>query len=580
MHDIVIRGGTVIDGSGKPAFTGDVAIAGGRIVGVGGKQGPARRDIDADGLLVTPGWVDVHTHYDGQAMWDPLLAPSCWHGVTTVMFGNCGVGFAPVKKEHHGALMDLMEGVEEIPNPVLAAGLNWEWETFPQYMDELDRRARAIDIGAQLAHLPLRVYVMGDRAIRREPATADDIAEMRRLTVEALQCGAFGFTTSRTNSHKTPDGDLVPSRDADDHELLGIGVGDERHRHRRLRHEQRFRRRGVRVALDAQAREATPAVRSGSCLTDRYSDPQRWRRLMKAVHEARAEGLSFTAQTAGRPIGVMMGIGTALNPFTVRPSYKALESLPIEEQRRRLRDPEMRRKILSEQPSDAEVAKLAQFRQVVAKRFDKFFVMGNPPDYEPGPEKSVAAIAQREGRTPEEVAYDYILEDGQYLYFPVVHYVTGDHEPIREMLNDPGVLLGLSDGGAHCTSIIDAGMPSYMLTHWGRDRTRGPKLPLEMLVKRQTSETADFFGLADRGRLAPGLRADVNLIDFDGMRMQKPELIHDMPANGRRFVQRVTGYEATLVAGQPIFERGEHTGALPGKLVRAGQVGDGLQAAE
>jgi N-acyl-D-aspartate/D-glutamate deacylase len=578
MHDIVIRGGSIIDGSGAPAFTGDVAIAGGRIAAVGGKQGPARREIDADGLLVTPGWVDVHTHYDGQAMWDPLLAPSCWHGVTTVMFGNCGVGFAPVKKEHRSALMDLMEGVEEIPNPVLAAGLNWEWETFPQYMDELDRRPRAIDVAAQIAHLPLRVNVMGDRAVRREAATPDDIASMRDLTVEALRSGAFGFTTSRTDSHKTPDGDLVPSRDADDHELLGIGQAlgitgtgafgmnsdfdDEDYELRWMRKQARATGRPVWFLL-----------------TDRYTDPGRWRRLMKAVHAARAEGLPVTAQMAGRPIGVMMGIGTALNPFTVRPTYKQIESLPIEEQRRRLRDPEMRRAILAERPSEAEVARLAQFRQLVTTRFDKFFTMGNPPDYEPGPEKSVGAIAARENRTPDEVAYDYMLEDGQYLYFPVVNYVTGDHEPIREMLNDPACLLGLSDGGAHCTSIIDAGVPSYMLTHWGRDRTRGPKFPLEMLVKRQTSETANFFGLTDRGRLAPGLRADLNVIDFNGMRMQKPELIHDMPANGRRFVQRVTGYEATVVAGQPIFERGEHTGALPGKLVRAPHSGEMLQAA-
>ena len=578
MHDIVIRGGSIIDGSGAPAFTGDVAIAEGRIAAVGGKQGPARREIDADGLLVTPGWVDVHTHYDGQAMWDPLLAPSCWHGVTTVMFGNCGVGFAPVKKEHRGALMDLMEGVEEIPNPVLAAGLNWEWETFPQYMDELDRRPRAIDVAAQIAHLPLRVHVMGDRAVRREAATPDDIATMRDLTVEALRSGAFGFTTSRTDSHKTPEGDLVPSRDADDHELLGIGqalgiTGTGAFGMNSDFDDEDYELRWMRKQAKATGRPVW------FLLTDRYTDPGRWRRLMKAVHAARAEGLPVTAQMAGRPIGVMMGIGTALNPFTVRPTYKQIESLPIEEQRRRLRDPEMRRAILAERPSEAEVAKLAQFRQLVTTRFDKFFTMGNPPDYEPGPEKSVGAIAAREGRTPDEVAYDYMLEDGQYLYFPVVNYVTGDHEPIREMLNDAACLLGLSDGGAHCTSIIDAGVPSYMLTHWGRDRTRGPKLPLEMLVKRQTSETANFFGLTDRGRLAPGLRADLNVIDFDGMRMQKPELIHDMPAHGRRFVQRVTGYEATVVAGQPIFERGEHTGALPGKLVRAPRSGEALSAA-
>jgi len=577
MHDIVIRGGSIIDGSGKPAFAGDVAISGGRIAAVGGKQGPARRDIKADGLLVTPGWVDVHTHYDGQAMWDPLLAPSCWHGVTTVMFGNCGVGFAPVKKEHHGALMDLMEGVEEIPNPVLAAGLNWEWESFPQFMDELDRRERAIDIAAQIAHLPLRVYVMGDRAIRREPANADDIAEMRRLTIEALNVGAFGFTTSRTDSHKTPDGELVPSRDADADELLGIGSALSVTGTGAFGMNSDFDDEDYELAwMTRLARETGRPV--WFLLTDRYEDPQRWRRLMQAVHGARAKGLSLTAQIAGRPIGVMMGIGTALNPFTVRPSYKEIESLPIEEQRRRLRDPEMRRRILAEKPSDAEVAKLAQFRQLITTRFDRWFTMGNPPDYEPGPEKSVAAIAAREGRTTDEVAYDYILGDGHYLYFPVVNYTAGDHEIIREMLNDPACLLGLSDGGAHCTSIVDAGVPSYMLMHWGRDRARGPRLALEHLVKRQTSETANFFGLTDRGRLAPGLRADVNVIDFEGLTMQKPEIVHDMPASGRRFIQRVSGYEATLVAGAPIFERGEHTGALPGRLVRAAREGASVAA--
>jgi N-acyl-D-aspartate/D-glutamate deacylase len=580
MHDIVIRGGTIVDGTGRAPFTGDVAITGSRIAGVGGKQGPARREIDASGLLVTPGWVDVHTHYDGQAMWDPLLAPSCWHGVTTVMFGNCGVGFAPVKKEHRGALMDLMEGVEEIPNPVLAAGLTWEWESFPEFMDALERRPRAIDIAAQFAHLPLRVYVMGDRAVRREPATADDIAEMRRLTIEALRSGAFGFTTSRTDSHKTPDGDLVPSRDADATELLGIGSALS------ATGSGAF---GVNSDFDDEAYEfawMTKLARETGrpvwfLLTDRYQDPARWRRLIKGVHDARADGLSLTAQIAGRPIGVMMGVGTALNPFNVRPSYHAIERLPIAEQRARLRDPQVRRQILAEAPSLADVEKLGQFRQVVVNRWDLFFPMGNPPDYEPAPEKSIAAIAARTGRSPDEVAYDYITErEAQYLWFPVVNYVTGDHEPIREMLDDPACLLGLSDGGAHCTSVVDAGLPTFMLTHWSRDRRRGPKLPLEAMVKRQTSETAEFFGLTDRGRLAPGLRADVNLIDYGRLQVQKPELVHDMPAGGRRFVQKVDGYEMTIVAGAPLFERGEHTGALPGRLIRAGRDAQVLHAAE
>jgi N-acyl-D-aspartate/D-glutamate deacylase len=402
---------------------------------------------------------------------------------------------------------------------------------------------------------------------------------MRDLTVEALRSGAFGFTTSRTDSHKTPDGDMVPSRDADDHELLGIGqalgiTGTGAFGMNSDFDDEEFELRWIRKQAQSTGRPVW------YLLTDRYADPERWKRLIKATHEMRAHGLPVTAQMAGRPIGVMMGIGTALNPFTVRPSYKKLESLPIEEQRRRLRDPEVRREILADVPSDTEIEKLAQFRQVVAKKFDKFFTMGNPPDYEPGPEKSVAAIAQREGRTPEEVAYDYMLEDGQYLYFPVVNYVTGDHEPIYQMLNDPACLLGLSDGGAHCTSIVDSGVPTFMLTHWSRDRSRGPKLPVEMLIKRQTSETADFFGLSDRGRLTPGLRADINIIDYDKLQVQKPELVHDMPANGRRFVQKVDGYEATFVAGTQIFERGTHTGALPGKLVRDGRIGEGLRAAE
>jgi N-acyl-D-amino-acid deacylase len=468
MHDIVIRGGTIIDGTGRAAFTGDVAIAGERIAEVGGKQGPARREIDATGLLVTPGWVDVHTHYDGQAMWDPLLGPSCWHGVTTTMFGNCGVGFAPVCPQHRGALMELMEGVEEIPGVVLDNGLTWEWESFPDFLDALERRPHAIDIAAQIAHHPLRVYVMGDRAIRLEAASAEDIAEMRRLTIEALRAGAFGFTTSRTDSHKTPVGEMVPSRYAASEELLGIGaalgaVGAGAF--------------GMNSDFDDEAEELSWMTRLAKetgrpvwfLLTDRYEDPERWRRLLTAVHAARAEGAHLTAQIAGRPIGVMLGIGTALNPFSVRPSYRQLDGLSIAEQRRRLRDPTLRRKILDEKPSEEEVSRLAQFRQLITTRWDKFFVMGDPPDYEPSDELSCAAIAAREGRTPDEVAYDYLTEaENRYLFFPVVNYVYGDHEPIREMLTDSATLLGLSDGGAHCASIVDAGVATYMLLHWGR----------------------------------------------------------------------------------------------------------------
>jgi N-acyl-D-aspartate/D-glutamate deacylase len=481
------------------------------------------------------------------------------------------VGFAPVRVEHRSALMDLMEGVEEIPGVVLADGLSWDWESFPDFLDALERKPRAIDIAAQIAHLPLRVYVMGDRAVRFEEARPDDIAQMRRLTAEALRAGAFGFTTSRTDSHKTPTGDMVPSRYAESDELVGIGraLGDVG--------AGAF---GMNSDFDEEEQELAwmkqLAKETGRpvwfLLTDRYEDPERWRRLLKAVHTARAEGANLTAQIAGRPIGVMMGIGTALNPFTVRPTYRKLDGLSIPEQLKRLRDPALRQKILAEQPSAEEVSKLAQFRQLVTTRWDKFFVMGEPPDYEPPEEMSVAAIAKREGRRPDEVAYDYLTAaENRYLFFPVVNYVNGDHAEIHAMLTDSGTLLGLSDGGAHCTSIVDAGVPTYMLAHWGRDRRRGPRLPVEFLVKRQTSETADFFGLQDRGRLKPGLRADVNLIDFENLRFYQPELVNDLPAGGRRFVQRVDGYEATLVAGTPIFEHGQHTGAMPGHLVRAGR---------
>ncbi len=571
MHDIVIRGGTIIDGTGAPGFAGDLAIEGERIVAVGGKAGPGKREIDANGLLVTPGWVDVHTHYDGQATWDPLLAPSSWHGVTTLMFGNCGVGFAPVKPEHRGALMDLMEGVEEIPGTALAEGLAWDWRSFPEFLDALERFPRAIDVAAQIAHHPLRVFVMGDRAVNLEPATADDIASMRALTYEAVKAGAFGFTTSRTDSHKTTKGGMVPARYAEAQELLGIGraLGDAGAGAFGMNSD--FDDEVAEVAWMTQLSKETGRP-VWFLLTDRYSDPVRWRRLIGEVHRARRNGANLTAQISGRPIGVILGIGLALNPFSIRPSYAHLKSLSRAEQLARLRDPELRRTILADQPSQEQLKKLAQFRQLIATRWDRIFVMGDPPDYEPPPEASIASIAASGNRTPDEVAYDYLTEaENRFLFFPVTGYATGDHEPIREMLLDEATLLGLSDGGAHCASIVDAGVPSYMLMHWARDRTRGARLPLELMVRRQTGDTAGFFGFSDRGRLKPGLRADVNLIDYGALRIHAPEIVNDLPAGGQRLVQRVEGYEATLCAGAPIFEKGEHTGALPGKLVRAGR---------
>jgi N-acyl-D-amino-acid deacylase len=571
MHDIVVSGGTIVDGTGAPRFAGDIAIDGARIVAVGGKAGPARRVIDADGLLVTPGWVDVHTHYDGQATWDPVLAPSSWHGVTTILFGNCGVGFAPVRPSHRDALIDLMEGVEDIPGPVLAEGLKWDWESFPDFLDALDRMPRTIDVAAQVPHHPLRVYAMGDRAIRREAATADDIALMRQLTEEALRAGAFGFTTSRTNAHKTTAGEMVPGRFAEIDELTGIGgaIGAA---------GGAF---GMNSDFEDEAAEFAWITRLGReigrpvwfLLTDRPTDPQRWRRIMRGVRQARAAGAMVTAQVAGRPVGVILGIAASLNPFSIRERYKPFETLPLAERLVRLSDPAVRRAILDDRPSAALLNRLGPLVQLIATRWDRMYVMGDPPDYEPRAETSVASIAARTNHTPDEVAYDYLTEDaGHFLFFPVTGYAQDDHEPIREMLTDPATLLGLGDGGAHVAQIVDASMPSYMLTHWARDRARGPGLPLELVVKRLTSETSDFFGFHDRGRLQPGKRADMNLIDFAGLRLRPPEIVHDLPAGGKRLVQRAEGYAATLVAGAPTFERGEPTGARPGRLVRRGAV--------
>ncbi|MGD9618236.1 MAG: amidohydrolase family protein [Alphaproteobacteria bacterium] len=570
MHDIVIRGGTIIDGTGTPGFTGDVAIDGERIAAVGGRAGPARRVIEADGLLVAPGWVDVHTHYDGQATWDPVLAPSSWHGVTTILFGNCGVGFAPVRPEHRAGLIDLMEAIEDIPGTALAEGLQWEWQSFPEYLDALARLPRTIDVAAQVPHHPLRVYVMGERGINRKAATPEDIDAMRRLTKEAVRAGAFGFTTSRTYSHKTNTGELVPGHFAEEEELFNIGraLGDAG--------RGAFGMNSDFVDEEAEFAWMTRLSKETGrpvwfLMTDRVKDPERWRRLLRSVHQARAAGAHITAQVAGRPVGIIMGVAGSFNPFSIRPSYTPLETLPASERLERLRDPEMRRRLLSEEPSERQLARLSQARQNMVGRWDRMYVMGTPPDYEPPQQNSIAAIAARGNSSPQEVAYDYLTEGlDRFLFFPITNYVVGDHGPIREMLTDPATLLGLSDGGAHCGAIVDASVPTFMLTHWGRDRSRGPKLPLEQLVRMQTGATAEFFGFDDRGRLAPGMRADVNLIDFDRLQLHQPEIVHDLPAGGRRLVQRADGYRATLVAGTPTFENGEATGARPGRLVRSG----------
>ena len=569
MHDIVIRGGTIVDGTGAPASQGDVAIDGDRIVQVGGKAGPAKREVKAEGRLVTPGWVDVHTHYDGQATWDPVLAPSSWHGATTIVFGNCGVGFAPVRQQHQQALIDLMEGVEDIPGITLTEGLKWDWESFPEYLDALSRLPRTIDIAAQVAHHPLRVYAMGERAINREFATAEDIETMARLTEEALKAGAVGFTTSRTDQHKTLAGDLVPGRYAEHEELIAIGRAMGRAGRGTFGFLSDFDDEAAEWSWVRQvARESGRPV--WFLLTDRSYDPQRYKRLMDGVRAARADNLPLYAQVAGRPVGLTLGLSTSLNPFGLREGYAELAKLPVAEMMARLRTPDVRRLILSQEASPRLLDVLPPLSRQIATRWDRMYPLGDTPDYEPAPERSIAALAAREGVTPAEYCYDYLVGgDNRMVYFPVTNYVHGDLEVVREMIEDPHTILGLSDGGAHCGVICDASLNTSMLSHWVRDRTRGPRLPLEFVVRRMTSSTADFYGFTDRGRLQPGKKADVNVIDFEGLTLHSPKMIFDLPAGGRRLVQSVDGYDMTICAGAPIFEKGQETGARPGKLVRS-----------
>jgi len=568
MHDLVFRGGTLVDGTGAPAATGDLAVDGGRLAQVGGKAGPARREVDASGCLVAPGWVDVHTHYDGQVTWDPYLTPSSWHGVTTVVMGNCGVGFAPARPDRHQWLIGLMEGVEDIPGTALAEGIDWQWESFPEYMAAIERLPRAIDVAAQVPHGAVRAYVMGERGAKNEASTPEDVAEMARIVREALAAGALGFSTSRTLLHRAIDGEPVPGTFANEQELLGIGraLGEVGH--------------GVfELASDLSPETAEFAwmeklsVETGrpvtfACLQNDF-DPGQWRRSLAATEQAAARGARVVPQVAGRPTGLLLGLQSSFHPFSDHPTYRAeLAALPLAERVRRMRDPAVRARLLAEQPGPN-----FPIAQYIASSLHKLFPLGDPPDYEPPPEKSVKAAAEREGRSPQEVAYDLLLQrDGrELLYFPLLNYAGGDFEAIREMLLHPQAVIGLSDGGAHCGIICDASMPTFLLTHWVRDRQRGARLPLEHVVRMQTANTAALFGLADRGRLAPGLRADVNLIDLANLRIDPPEMVFDLPAASRRLVQRGAGYRMTVQGGEVIFEDGEPTGALPGKLIRGAQ---------
>ena len=569
MHDLVIRNGTVVDGSGgalRAPGTADIAVDGDGISAVGPEVGPGRREVDADGRRVTPGFVDIHTHYDGQATWDPEISPSSWHGVTTIVMGNCGVGFAPADPAKRAWLIQLMEGVEDIPGTALAEGMSWNWETFPEYLDELDRMARVVDVSALVPHGAVRAYVMGDRGGHNAEATPDEIEAMAKVVREAVEAGAVGFSTTRTLLHRAKDGELAAGTTASAAELIGIGraLGDAGAGVFELASDM-FDPDGEFAWMRTIARETGRPV-TFNCLQDDLR-PEHWRRLVELADEATADGARIVPQVAGRPASVLFGWDSTAHPFVFHETWRTLADLPRADRQARLRDPEVREAMVTER---VEVPGLAAF---ITSAWHKLFPLGDPPEYEPGPERSVQAIAAREDRTPQEVTYDLMMaDDGRgLLYIPLLGYAHGDFDALHEMLVHPGSVLGLGDGGAHCGLLCDASLPTYMLTHWVRDRSRGARLGLEQAVHMQTRSTASLYGFDDRGLLAPGYLADLNVIDLDALAIDAPTMVYDLPAGGRRLVQRARGYGATVKRGVVVREDDESTGERPGVLLRGAQ---------
>lgn len=575
-YDLVVRGGTLADGTGAPTYEADIAIRNGRIAAVGQIRGHGAEEIDARGQLVTPGFVDIHTHYDGQATWDTHMQPSSWHGVTTVVMGNCGVGFAPCRPADHDRLIRLMEGVEDIPFPVLTQGLPWNWESFPDYLDALSQRRFDVDIGAQLPHAALRVFVMGERGAAREPATAADIAAMAELAQQAMAAGALGFSTSRTLNHRTSDGQPTPTLTAGEDELTGIAMGLARAGKGVLQVVSDFADPAAEFAMLRRIVEASGRPLSFS-LTQHGKAPQAWRLLLDALSDATGAGLPMKAQVCGRPVGILFGFELTLNPFSHHATYKAMAHLPLAERVARLRDPAIRAALLNE-----AAAVEPGFATQATRNWGNMYLMGEVPDYEPHPSQTLAALAQVRGISPEALALDHLLsgEGRGMLYLPFLNYAEGSLAPSYEMLGHPDAVPGLSDGGAHVGMICDGSFPTSNLTHWTRDRTRGPRFDLEAMVRMQTRDTARAVGLYDRGMIAAGHRADLNIIDYDHLTLEAPKVAYDLPAGGRRLIQRARGYVATIVAGQVTQRDGEPTGALPGRLLRGAQAAPVAMAAE
>jgi N-acyl-D-aspartate/D-glutamate deacylase len=571
MHDLVIRRATIVDGTGAARFDGDIAVSDGVITDVGTVDGRGKREIDASGLLATPGFVDIHTHYDGQATWDTLLAPSSNHGVTSVVMGNCGVGFAPVRPDKHDFLISLMEGVEDIPGTALAEGLPWDWETLPEYFDAVDRRPHALDIGAQVPHAALRAYVMGERgADHEQDPTEDEILEMSRLTREALEAGALGFATSRTLSHRTRAGAKIGSLTAKQEELLGIGQALKDLNKGVFQFVSDWRDLPGELALLKRV-----AVESGRPLSVSLSqgqgngDSDRWRDILDFIEQTASEGVDIKAQVCPRPVGVLLGLDASVNPFMWTPTYQSLAGLPLAERVAALSQPATRERILGEfRPIGG-----GGVERMATRAVESLFKLGDPPNYEPPRSEAIVEMARAQGADRLGAVYDALLERSgtALLYYPILNYSYFNLDVCRELALSSSTLPGLSDGGAHVGTICDASFTTYNLTHWCRDRSRGEQLDLELVVKRQTSDSARHVGWHDRGLVRPGYKADLNVIDFDALEIRAPYIVHDLPAGGRRLLQRANGYRCTIKSGEVTFENGESTGALPGRLVRGAQ---------